>query len=335
MGLLKVTGTLDVKQFWPAGTSDVDTTKVVLKVGADAFRYQPHAGAAFAVTKVFDGAIVKGSVRKPAVDAKGQIIVRLQAADGPELHFRPPTPGKSATDVQRSNFKQVDKDFRQHFGESATVALSQLFPATLAGPVPCTVQTQVETPNDVFDTYGRFIGDVIVRVGSRSTNLNVWMVKQGWAFPTFYTSMTTAEIQTFLKAVATGRKKKGRIWSYYAKQIPAFDTSLVFRPKGPVDAAADPGAVILPKLFRRQATWWAYTQAGLLAKDYKAYIHDKREALVLTTDLLANGVHSAKPRYLDEFLDVDGTFTLRPEDVAFMEATSTLVDASGKKITTW
>jgi hypothetical protein len=27
----------------------------------------------------------------------------------------------------------------------------------------CTVETEVETPNDVFDTYGRFIGTIYVR----------------------------------------------------------------------------------------------------------------------------------------------------------------------------
>ncbi len=52
MGLLKVTGTLDLNQFWPDGESDADTAKV--KVGQNAFSFQTHPGAPFKVTHVFD-----------------------------------------------------------------------------------------------------------------------------------------------------------------------------------------------------------------------------------------------------------------------------------------
>ena len=38
---------------------------------------------------------------------------------------------------------------------------------------------------------------------------------------------------------------------------------------------------------------------------------------------------------LQEFLDADGHFSLRPEEMVFKEKPSTLVDANGEKITSW
>jgi len=48
---------------------------------------------------------------------------------------------------------------------------------------------------------------------------------------------------------------------------------------------------------------------------------------------LAHGVHSSIQRFLHEFVDADGNFSLRPEKMVFNEKPSTLVDANGKKIT--
>jgi endonuclease YncB( thermonuclease family) len=334
MGLLKVNGTLEVNQFWPAGQSDADTTKVIVHVGANAFRFQTLPGAPFSVTKVFNGAKVKGSVTKSAIDAKNRITVRLQGIDAPELHYRPATLRKSATPAQRAEFKLVNKEYRQHLGESATVALAQLLKGSNSTTLACTVETYVDLPNDVFDTYGRFVGDVIVRIGNKNININEWIAQQGWAFPTFYTSMSNKEIQTFIAAGATGRTK-GRIWSKYKKKIPKFNPSLIFRKAGPVNPAADSGPLTLPKLFRRQTTWWAYTKAGIASSSFKGYLSKKRDELMLTDDFLANGVHSSTTRFLDEFLKTDGTFTLRSEDMVFKEKSSTLVDITGQEIHSW
>jgi hypothetical protein len=71
------------------------------------------------------------------------------------------------------------------------------------------------------------------------------------------------------------------------------------------------------------------------AKRFKAWLAGKGDELMLTNDFLANGVHSAKTRFLDTYLQSDGTFTLRPEDMVFKEAASSLVDTSGKEITQW
>lgn len=332
MGLLKVNGTIDVGQFWPLGSSDADTTKVVLKVGANAFRYQAHPGAPFVVTKVFAGAKVRGSVSKPPVDAQNRLTIRLQGIDAPELHYRPDN--RSVTNATRAKFQAVNKDYRQYLGESATAALARLLQSAGSKILPCTVETQVDAPGDVFDTYGRLVGDVIVRIGRKNLNINEWLVREGWAFPTFYSSMSEAEIKTFVNAATIGRTK-GRIWNQLRRKVPAFNAKLVFRKGGPIAADADLGPLTLPKIFRRQTSWWAYKQAGVTTKSFKSYLAQKRDELLLTKDFLANGVHSAKTHYLDEFMEIDGAYTLRPEEMVFKEGTSALVDSSGKKITTW
>ena len=62
------------------------------------------------------------------------------------------------------------------------------------------ITTWVSKPNDVFDMFGRFIGDVHVA----GTNLNHWMLAQGWAFPR---SMTLSS-QTRLGRTWTPRRRR-------------------------------------------------------------------------------------------------------------------------------
>src|SRR5215475_9122766 len=124
-GLLEVSGTLDLTQFWPAGESDADTAKVHLS-GANAFRFREHPGDAFKITHAFDGAQVHGKGVKDAIDKQGRITIRLQAIDAPELHYRPVAPTldkKKPTDKQRKAFNAANANFRQHYGETAAVEL--------------------------------------------------------------------------------------------------------------------------------------------------------------------------------------------------------------------
>src|SRR5687767_3434221 len=88
-GLLQAIGTIDLGQFWPHGTSDADTTKILVSLTGNGFRFRPQPGAPFAVTHVFDGAKVRGKTTKQVLDAKGRVTVRLQGIDAPELHYMP------------------------------------------------------------------------------------------------------------------------------------------------------------------------------------------------------------------------------------------------------
>jgi hypothetical protein len=136
--------------------------------------------------------------------------------------------------------------------------------------------------------------------------------------------MTVAEINTLIAAAQNGRTH-GRIWKNLHKKIGAFDPSIVYRGAGAQpDPVADVGPVIFPKLFRRQCTWWAYKRSGVTTKNFRGYLATKPDPLF--EDFLG---------FLHEFLDAAGNFSLRPEDMIFKEKPSTLVDANGKRITSW
>lgn len=117
-----------MQQFWPQRSSDADTTKILVTVGSDAFRFRPAPADPFHVTHVFEGAVVLGSVRKPAIDDKGRVTVRLQGVDAPELHYRPTAAlkKKQQTAEQRELYLQWNLEYRQYFAETATVAVHEL-----------------------------------------------------------------------------------------------------------------------------------------------------------------------------------------------------------------
>ena len=88
-GLLEVQGTIDVTQFWPAGHSDADTAKILVTIATDSVRFRENDTRPFRVTHFLDGATVgvpSNGKRKPAINAKGQLTIRLQGIDAPELH---------------------------------------------------------------------------------------------------------------------------------------------------------------------------------------------------------------------------------------------------------
>jgi hypothetical protein len=58
-GLLRISGTLDLSQFWPNGKSDTNTATVV--VNADGFEFSPDGSPqAFRRTRVFEGTQLGG-----------------------------------------------------------------------------------------------------------------------------------------------------------------------------------------------------------------------------------------------------------------------------------
>jgi hypothetical protein len=157
LGLLEVFGSIDLNQFWRTGESDADTVKVLLSA-ANAFRFRSHAGAPFKATHAFEGTTVKGKVSKPTIDKNGRITIRLQGIDAPELHYRPTAPTithTKPTKAQRTRFNANNGNFRQFFGETATVSLHGFLFKAGAIPIGCVVRTQVDEPADVFDTFGR------------------------------------------------------------------------------------------------------------------------------------------------------------------------------------
>lgn len=337
IGLLKVDGAIELDQFWPAGDSDADTTKIIVKTGANSFGFRPHPAAPFKPTHVFKRATVVGKVRRSPVDNKGRLTVRLQGIDAPELHYKPsPISKKGVPPSQRDQFNKLNRFFRQYFGESAIVALRDLLAKSGKKHIPCTITTAVESPDDVFDTYGRFVGDIEISLNHRKVNINHWLVKEGWAFPAFYNSMSSIEITAILTHAAKGKTKKRRIWAYLDDKIPAFDFGLTFRGKGAApDPATDRGSLTTPKLFRRQSSWAVQEKTGIFIGNFKAYLQKNPDVCYRTTDFLANSIYAATPRLLSDFVNADSSVVVQPHEIIFAEKPSKLIGRHGKTLDQW
>lgn len=340
MGLLRVKGTIDLSQFWPRGSADADTTKILVDVGAGAFKFRPHPGAAFQTTNAFDNATVVGKGRKPAIkriNGQGRITIRLQGIDATELHYRPPshrTDRKGRTKSQKERYLDVNEEYRQYLAETATVKLYDFLAKEGKDPLPCVVETAVDEPDEVFDIYGRFVGDIVARIQGNQYNINRWLVQQGLAFPAFYNSMSAQEINA-LRTAADQAWAAGRcLWPNLADYVGRMDWDLQYRrPKSKPQyvEADDTGKVVLPKLFRRLATWEVNRYAHMITSGFWSYLESRRDQCYLTDEFLAQP--TSAPIYgLHDFLDLDGFFWRWPEELVFREADSRLVGPGGSEV---
>ncbi|MGL4440564.1 MAG: thermonuclease family protein [Bosea sp. (in: a-proteobacteria)] len=331
--LLKIAGKIEIDQFWPDGSSDADTTKIQLSVEPGAFSFD-FDGQGFRRTDVFEGAEARGTGRKQVISAARKVTVRLQGIDAPELHYRASALKQSPeiSAAERAEFNRLNgKERRQFLGETATVALAEFLSTLGAGSIPCEFYSFVDKPGDAIDTYGRFVGNIMVGQGFL-TDINLWLTEQGWVYPTFYSSMDDAEIQLFLDAMAKG-KTKGRAWASYNRDTRKFDPGLVYRGKGvPVNAAADVGPVLMPKIFRRLLAFNFEKAAGVRSGSFKAYLKERRDECFALGDFLEQGPDAAALTTLDRFMT--GTrFRPEPQELVFREKSSSLFDANGVRIT--
>lgn len=328
MGLLTVTGTLELDQLWPAGSSDADTMRVKLATN-DPFRFQSQPGDSPSATAAFEGAYVhvKGRKEPVIVQHSRSLRVRLQGIDAPELHYRP------VASVP---------ELRQHFAEAPITALAQHLRNTFGDrpTLACEAVTQVAAPDDVFDMYARFIGDIVVTEAGARLNLNQWLVAEGWAFPSFYNSMTPDEICALTVRTRQAHYRKLNLWSHsaYTTLIGDLDRTLTYRKPGSA-IQEDHGPVILPKLFRRLYQWQiAVSKGSTTATSLRDYLlansPSKREKIIRTKDFIVLG--DAVPKIdLGDAIRANGRLKYRPEDIVFTEEPSTLFAANGQRVEAW
>jgi len=339
-GMLRVFGTVALKQFWPNGKSDADTLN--LKVTADSFEFSPDPGAKpFRKTTVFQGATVDGGAggRKKAIRAGSKVNVRLQGIDATELHIK--------ADYNRR--LKFDREFRQFLAETAVTELHNLL-AGLKDPLKWRIETRVDKPHQVFDKYARMIGDVIVAAGNKEIVLNHWLVEQGWAFPAVYNSMRSDEIRQFLRLSDKARKQnhKSRVWANLAGFVGPLDFSKVYRPVNSSpepDPKQDAGKALMPKLFRRQVRYRILQLNKLESGDFRSYLaRQKSDNWVSAKAYLKN--RNIKPGKDNETLasvvDAEYRVIKRPDEILFFEdlggvdsSPDTLLDANGNPITAW
>jgi hypothetical protein len=205
-----------------------------------------------------------------------------------------------------------------------------------ATEIACTVETRVDLPNEVFDTYGRLIGDIYVdREGSR-VDANQLLVGEGLAFPAFYVSMRPEEIQTLLDLASAAKKAKKGFWKHYTQDPGKFNFDLVYRPGKAAKPQDDSGPALFPKFFRRQTTWACYKKAKVTKKDFQYFLLDQKDdGFYKTSSFLKNPDQpSGKLTKIGDSYK-GGKFTVAPDQMVFTEKPSTLVGADGKSIHSW
>ena len=339
-GMLEVEGTIRPASLWPTGSSDADTSTLVVEAKPGSFRFRESARGRARVTRVFEKATVVGRVRKAAVDEQHRTVVRLQAIDAPELHYRAQglvAPAERSASQQQA-FSEVSADYRQPFGEAATLALRAFLGTPVKGAsldqqIPCLLRTRVDDPSDVFDTYGRMVAEAFVKKAGKWVSLNQWLAKSGWAVPTFYSSMSNEEIETFADLGNHACRAGAGIWRHYRSAVGPFGW-LRYRGKGAVvDSHAEAGTVALPKLFRRQCAWSVNRRGRMTrAASFKSYLDSTKDVCFSTDDFLLQGPTAATPRTLDELVHGQGHLTVRPVDLVFHEAPSRLVGLDNEKL---
>lgn len=315
-GLLVVKGTIDVNQFWPDHQSDGDTVKVLVSDDGG-FQFSPNGDrASLKVTHVFDSPLVIGAATSTV--SQGIITVRLEEVDTAELHCL------------------GSKNFRQYFGETAATELDALITGAGKQPVKCEVRTAVDHPHEVFDTYGRLIGNIILHPNSqKEINVNHWMVENGWAFPAFYNSASVAEIEEVLQHAAAAKSNGKGIWPHLTSDLAQPDLSLVFRPGAVPDPQADIGPVLMPKLFRRLVAWQKAHESGDFPGTLVDYLAAQTDPWVRTADFLRNPNIEPEANNLAALVYDQGFFLLGPGDLVFFEKPSTVADAWGREIDSW
>ena len=334
MGLLRVTGTIDTGQFWPRGTSDADTA--VILVGVDAFQFQEKAGGPFKTTHAFEGALVHGRQgAKAPIDSQGRVRVRLQGIDAPELHYQPAPLGKSVkASLPKSvvdAYSALSHKYRQHWAESAAMALLDFVSQSGKQSIACTVTTVVNEPTDVFDTYARLVGDIWLK----QQNVNLWLVRQGWVYPSFYDSMKANEITAVLTAWTAG-KTKGRVAHALAKTVGTLDFNLLYRSGANMNvvSGSDKGAVLYPKMYRRLVTWSVEKRAGVTNQTYQQFVAAGSDKYLRLADFSAKG-KNAKPYPLATVLGAGGSCNLHPESTVFVEDPNSQLKKDNKIVHQW
>lgn len=101
--------------------------------------------------------------------------------------------------------------------------------------------------------------------------------------------------------------------------------------------ATDTGPEFLPKLYRRYTSLVSAQQSQRYKPELSAVSRGgtRRQTGRLLRDLgfLANGVHSATHRTLDQFINAGKTINFQPDGLVFSEAPSKLVGSDDKPIT--
>ena len=314
-GRLEIAGRIELEQFWPVGGSDADTSKLLITVRRNGFRYfSPGARRARNADFYFDCVSARNT---RLVDDSRRVRVRLQGVDAPELHAQPRKPAGSKLPSLKGT--GTVRDFRQHQAETATVQLGSWLEQRAGGAasIACRFVSLVRHeagPADAVDMFGRFVGDVLLPGDTRS--INEWELENGVALVSLYDGMAPGEIRACMAAAERAGPIAGTVVDRCTARITKFDPTLIYRdPDAEPVQALDEGARrwIHPKLFRRQASWWAFNSIGAYAGSFREWLAEHgRSDRVWPTDAFLELGRKAPNALLADCLDAAGTRLVPP-----------------------
>lgn len=341
-GQLEVRGTVAIAQFWPGGRADADTVNVEIGMASTTFRFRASPGAPFKATRAFDGATVRTQYGKEEVVQKTSastrlLNVRLEGIDAPELHYRA-TAARKLTAERKKAMPSFGHEYRQRGAESCALVMKEKLAKGGATTIPCRVVTTVDRPGDVCDMYGRMVGTLFVGAGADELDLNLWLVRQGLALPSFWNSMDEASIKALVKAADEAKKKKRGLFAAgrFTHDAVAFRFGDTYR-KGSAVATAwndDDGESCLPKLYRRKTSWAANKKHGLTKERFDRWLATHADSVHLLDEYLDQGAAAAPLHQLHDFVKAS-RFTRDPFSLVYREDPSRLIDGNGKSITKW
>jgi hypothetical protein len=354
MGYVEVQGTVDLKQFWPHGGSDADTVKFIPDL-TTAFWVNGltriAVGDQFKIGGVYlkedddpriekFKAIMKGS-------SKEYFTVRLQGIDAPELHYFPnfrddDFDGVWSTWIDKKIWAR--QSFRQPYAKLCTDFLINDArrildldkPTTESMPVKAKLVADGDSIHAVIDPYRRVIGKVELINDSASVVINDLALKQGFAFCSFYSSMTLTEIDrlfSLFKTHADG-KTKSTLVRNMSKRLHHFEASLWTSASAADDDRDDNNSDVFPqkcfdpKIFRRCVDWIGLRQVYPTTPPLLRHMQGSDEQVVLIGDFrAANGDwDAATKRTLGSLIKDDGSLDYDAGTIVFKANQAKIVD---------
>lgn len=336
-GLIEVHGEIKLSTFYyKGGLSDADTVKLDLENGSAKFRANKNTRWKDVTNLLLQARIGSKQVIKTYKNTKvKRLTVRLQGLDASELHYRADSRGLSKNIRSRWN----NSEFRQHWAaRSVKELVNKMQEYQEQGTIKAHAFSRVDYPNDIFDVYGRFVGDVVIKHnGKRDLNINHWLVQKGWAFPAFYNSMTKNEICYLIEKSKEPPNKKG-IWDDHTKRLVRFNFNLKFEKNHTIDHTKDKGGVNFPKIFRRQVKFEVGKKAGAYNEtNLSDYLNrSSSKDYCYETDEFLRKRDNATKYPIGKFVTRTGTIKFEPHEIVVIEDTSIdLKDRSGKVIESW
>lgn len=334
-GLFKIHGEIDLNDFFgpigdsnkKSGNADADTIRLYLN--PNSFEFQKNPNESFQSNlSLFDNAFfydeLEGKRKKILsynTDLNRKYIrLRLQGIDAPELHYSANLGELFLYDDQSKKFTALREifGFRQVYGAKTTYDLRQYlqsFTNQNQQFIKAYAFSFIDSPNDLFDRYGRAIVDVVIYRENNNTreevNLNQWLVEQGLAFPDFYDSMSNEEIIILKQKSKDAIENKRGIWSRYENEIVKLDYEQLYEELNETQINNELGNLNYPKIFRKQVDYTILKRSGVkkpFVKTLKAYIKYRNSECYLVNEFLDKR-HYAKKYLLAYFIDENGSFT--------------------------